>query len=574
MKNFLLVLLIPLQILSATTPGDSLNQLIRQSEGSQKVTLLIKLGNHLIIESRPDAVPVYEQAVELAKSLNDKPSISDALYAAGENYYHLGRQETAIRRLKESLQIAEELRDSSRIGACLLRLGNATAQLNEQEKAEKYYLDALSVIQSLNDPILAGRTLNNLANLYGQWGQYVKALNMFDRVREYYEEAGFTEGLGWLNFSIARLYKQFSDYESALKYAQLGLDFYHELSRQTGDSTGIMISYGQLGDIYIKMGKMDEALKYHQVALRLRQKTGVKSAITDGYRGLGEIYYYQHDYPKALEYFEKALQLRKEAQATLGSATLLKYIGLIHLEQGNIIKGRNYLLGALSLARKSKQPNTEKEVLGKIADIYLNAQDYKKASDYFHRYIAISDSILNFEISNKITSYLVNVEIEKQQKEKELLAKEKRIAELELAQQKSVKNILIILVVSALLILTGFWILYRQKSRDNRLLKEKNTQILQAHQQLQEEIAERERIEKERETLIGELKESLSHIKTLSGLIPICAHCKKIRNDQGYYEQLEKYIMDHSDAVFSHGICPECMEKYYSDAIDKDKQSD
>lgn len=568
MKNFLLVLLIPLQILSANQTTDSLNQLIERSKGPQKVSLLIQLGKITIINSRPDAVAVYEEAIDLANRINHKPSLSDALYAAGENYYHLGQQETAIRRLKESLQIAEEIRDSSRIGACLLRLGNATAQLNEQEEAEQYYLDALSVIQSLNDPVLAGRTLNNLANLYGQWGQYVKALNMFDRVREYYEEAGFIEGLGWLNFSIARLYKQFSDYENALKYAHLGLEYYEALNRQTGDSTGIMISYGQLGDIYIQMGKLDEALQYHQAALRLREKTGVKSAIADGYHGLGEIYYYQHDYPKALEYFQKALQLRKEARASLGIASLMKYVGLIHLEQGDIKKGRNYLLGALSLARKSKQPNIEKEVLGKIAEIYLDAQDYKKASDYFHRYIAISDSIINFEISNRITSYLVNTEIEKQQKEKELLAQEKRITELELAQQKSVKNILLILIVPALLILAGFWILYRQKSRDNRLLREKNAQVLRAHQQLQEEITERERIEKEHETLIGELKESLSQIKTLSGLIPICAHCKKIRNDQGYYEQLEKYIMDHSDAVFSHGICPECMEKYYTDTDD------
>lgn len=568
MKNFLLAFLIPLQILSANQTIDSLNQLIERSKGPQKVSLLIQLGNHTIINSRPDAVAVYEEAIDLANRINHKPSLGDALYAAGENYYHLGQQEIAIRHLKESLQIAEEIRDSSRIGACLLRLGNATAQLNEQEKAEQYYLDALSVIQSLNDPVLAGRTLNNLANLYGQWGQYVKALNMFDRVREYYEEAGFIEGLGWLNFSIARLYKQYSDYGNALKYAQLGLEYYEALNRQTGDSTGIMISYGQLGDIYIQMGKLEEALHYHQSALRLREKTGVKSAIADGYHGLGEIYYFQHDYPKALEYFQKALQLRKEARASLGIASLMKYVGLIHLEQGDIKKGRNYLLGALSLARKSKQPNIEKEVLGKIAEIYLDAQDYKKASDYFHRYIAISDSIINFEISNRITSYLVNTEIEKQQKEKELLAQEKRITELELAQQKSVKNILLILIISALLILVGLWILYRQKSRDNRLLREKNAQILRAHQQLEEEITERERIEKEHETLIGELKESLSQIKTLSGLIPICAHCKKIRNDQGYYEQLEKYIMDHSDAVFSHGICPECMEKYYTDTDD------
>ena len=60
-----------------------------------------------------------------------------------------------------------------------------------------------------------------------------------------------------------------------------------------------------------------------------------------------------------------------------------------------------------------------------------------------------------------------------------------------------------------------------------------------------------------------ELREALSKIKTLSGLIPICASCKKIRDDKGYWTQIESYIHEHSDADFSHGICPECMKKLY-----------
>lgn len=60
-----------------------------------------------------------------------------------------------------------------------------------------------------------------------------------------------------------------------------------------------------------------------------------------------------------------------------------------------------------------------------------------------------------------------------------------------------------------------------------------------------------------------ELKKALTEIKKLTGLLPICASCKKIRNDKGYWEQLEVYIEDHSDAQFSHGICPDCAKKLY-----------
>jgi hypothetical protein len=54
-------------------------------------------------------------------------------------------------------------------------------------------------------------------------------------------------------------------------------------------------------------------------------------------------------------------------------------------------------------------------------------------------------------------------------------------------------------------------------------------------------------------------------IKQLSGLLPICSYCKKIRDDQGYWSQIETYIRDHSDAEFSHSICKECAEKHFPD---------
>jgi CheY-like chemotaxis protein len=68
----------------------------------------------------------------------------------------------------------------------------------------------------------------------------------------------------------------------------------------------------------------------------------------------------------------------------------------------------------------------------------------------------------------------------------------------------------------------------------------------------------RHRVEIEREQLVGELQQALEEVKTLSGLLPICVECKSIRDDQGYWSKVEKYIMQHSDASFSHGLCPKC----------------
>jgi hypothetical protein len=64
---------------------------------------------------------------------------------------------------------------------------------------------------------------------------------------------------------------------------------------------------------------------------------------------------------------------------------------------------------------------------------------------------------------------------------------------------------------------------------------------------------------------VAELQDALANVNQLSGLLPICASCKKIRDDQGYWTQLEAYIKDHSEADFTHSICPDCTQKFYAD---------
>jgi len=74
---------------------------------------------------------------------------------------------------------------------------------------------------------------------------------------------------------------------------------------------------------------------------------------------------------------------------------------------------------------------------------------------------------------------------------------------------------------------------------------------------------ERKKMEVEKERLVYELKEALAKVKTLTGFLPICCSCKKIRDDKGYWQQIEAYISKHSDAEFSHGLCDDCARRLY-----------
>jgi hypothetical protein len=101
------------------------------------------------------------------------------------------------------------------------------------------------------------------------------------------------------------------------------------------------------------------------------------------------------------------------------------------------------------------------------------------------------------------------------------------------AVKKHVTTYIFILVVGLIGVFCGF-----------RLLKDKELQ---------------------RKKIIRELESSIGEVKKLSGLLPICSHCKKIRDDKGYWNQIEAYVQEHSEAEFSHSICTECAKKYYPD---------
>ena len=81
------------------------------------------------------------------------------------------------------------------------------------------------------------------------------------------------------------------------------------------------------------------------------------------------------------------------------------------------------------------------------------------------------------------------------------------------------------------------------------------------------DITARKQAEQERERLVAEREKALAEIKVLGGLLPICMSCKKIRDDQGYWNQIETYIRSHSQAEFSHSLCPECAHKLYPEYV-------
>jgi len=115
------------------------------------------------------------------------------------------------------------------------------------------------------------------------------------------------------------------------------------------------------------------------------------------------------------------------------------------------------------------------------------------------------------------------------------------------------------------LLLTWFAFLGGFVSNIRLRLRIQKEETKKANEEIKIEIEERKLAQIEKDNMIVELKDALLKVKTLSGLLPICASCKKIRDDKGYWNQIESYIKAHSEAEFSHSICPNCAKKLYPD---------
>jgi len=111
-----------------------------------------------------------------------------------------------------------------------------------------------------------------------------------------------------------------------------------------------------------------------------------------------------------------------------------------------------------------------------------------------------------------------------------------------------------------------------KKGAYDYLIKDLDRNYLKVIPATVENTIKRREMEEEKEQLLKDLQNALARVKQLSGMLPICSFCKKIRDDKGYWTQLEEYISEHSEAEFTHGLCAECADTHYREFLKKDKQ--
>ncbi|MCP4155778.1 MAG: tetratricopeptide repeat protein [bacterium] len=452
--------------------------------------------------------------------------------------FHNSAPDKTIAYAKEAIELLRDNPDKATESNLLSKLGKAYYRKSKYSISLEHYLNALRGRDELGDRKGMGGIYFMIGKIHHKFSDYDQALDYYFKSLELSEEFDNRATKAECINNIGRIYKAIKDYERALNYYSQFL----AISKESNDINGISIAYNNIGSVYRRTGELQKALLFYKRSLDIVLKLGDDLSISSTYNNIGLVYNELGQYATALTHYKNAWDISKKKDDPYGIAVAMVNVAAIYRKQNRLNLAIKTINQILELTRKNDFIEIKSDCSQELAFIYISQRNHKLADKYYREYRITRDEIFNNEVSSKVAEMLTRYQTAKMEKEIEILKKDQAIKDLQLKKKEFLK----VVMIGGFVVLTVFILLlvnrYRIKARANQ-------ELTRANQELERANAE---------------------IKTLSGLVPICANCKSIRDDGGYWHQVEVYVEKHSQAEFSHSLCPNCIQKLYPDLVEKD----
>lgn len=351
-------------------------------------------------------------------------------------------------------------------------------------RAMKYLEESLAICGRVNYPKGKGICLGLMATLYERMFDYRKALFYYLRSLRIFEEMGDIR-LQAVNFNyIGSIYMWIEKYDLARKYYLESL----KVNAQLGLRKTYGVSYNNLGVVAYKTGKVEEAVRYYKKTIELSNEFGSLGVRVPALLNLGMIYSDKGMYDTAESYYRQALAVIDNNR---DSITAYSGLGNISVERKQFSKAEKYFSKGITLAQKTGIVYLLKDLYQSLSNMYEKMGDYRQALKYRNLHYIYKDSALNNSTSKKISDLQAAYEVEKKDKEIQLLDQQKQVAEVQGDNQRLIRNLAIVVAIAVLLIglIVARNIVLRQKMR-NRMLNEENIRMEKDNAQLQHENSE------------------------------------------------------------------------------------
>jgi tetratricopeptide (TPR) repeat protein len=349
------------------------------------------------------------------------------------------------------------------------------------------------------------------------------------------------------------------DFQQALEYGKSGL----ALAEQFGLKEIVRSIVGVLGWAYSHLGDRGVALEYYrrqyQVALELDDKAGQAMALSN----MSVVFGSSGDRHAAIEALQEALTLYRVLGDDNGQVMTLNNLAMAYRLLGDCVQAMTCGQEALELARARDIQFYQPYVLDTIGSIHVTQEAYDQATAYFQEGISTAQALGRKDIQATCILNLGRMYVRRKQFD---LGREQLLQALPLFEEKDGLfecHQLLAEVYEARGDLREALYHYKRFCEiKDKVFRAESDQRIKNLQIIHQTQAARREAETYRLKNV-ELEEALAQIRQLSGLLPICANCRKIRDDAGYWQDVAVYIRDHSEAKFSYGICPDCMKELY-----------
>ena len=374
------------------------------------------------------------------------------------------------------------------------------------------------------------RSCNTLGTINLEAGNFAEAMSYSRKSMEIYEELEDKNGIASVLSVIARIYLSQGIFDKALEHYHMSLRKIQECGASKEE---IATRHMNIGVCYNSLHRFDLALSSYEYALSIMEESGNRKKLAYLYNNIGTIYGEKKKLDKAQEYFHKALDIREDLGDKPGIASTLGNLGILHEIHGENESALKCFTRGLELYEEIGNSRGIAHTCGWIGGINTTLGHLDEAESYIIRGLSITRKLKlkDWEIFclEKITNlYEAKGDLQKALQH----SRELKTSLEEHLNEKSMEKI------------AGLQVQFEteKKEKEAEIYRLKNVEL---------------------SSMNDELRDALAQVKTLQGMLPICASCKKVRNDDGYWQQIELYVSDHSDAKFSHGICPECAIKLY-----------
>jgi tetratricopeptide (TPR) repeat protein len=315
-------------------------------------------------------------------------------------------------------------------------------------------------------------------------------------------------------------------------------------ARATGNPAILGYALNTLAQVYVDTRQFDLAYRTIDASLAAYSSNAPKVPSADSLGGWrlnaavrAEALLRQSRAREAIPLLDSLAAVGKENGNIRSLARSLMLLGDASGQLGQLAKARELLTESLTLARSVEQRVFMLQSLERLSAVEEQAGNAQAALRALRAANALRDTIFNRATAERLTAEETREERERQREENTRLRDQQRAQAAVIERQRLlVAFIVIVLLLSSLIVF--------QLVRFNRLGKRREDALARTN---------------------DELRTALGEVRTLTGLIPICANCKRVRDDRGYWQAVESYISSHSDATFSHAICASCGPALYGE---------